>query len=74
MNGQDISMVVGFIVILSGLAVFTFKTKSGCASCQTECRKQIYDKIDGKDLRIQEMLITIIKDVATLTERVSHLK
>lgn len=73
MTGQDLSVMVGFICILAGLATFTFKTKSDCGACQAACKKEIYSKIEAKGNKNEEFFIQIIKDLATLTERVSNI-
>jgi hypothetical protein len=48
MNLQDISVVVGFLVVFCGLAVAFFRTKSDCGNCQKSCRSEMYKVINSK--------------------------
>ena len=76
MDLQSISIVVGFIALLSALSMVLFRTKSDCGKCQSDCRekiyKKIYEKADKEDMKkLESHYITIITEIAKLSTIVS---
>lgn len=76
MDLQTISIIVGFIVILSGLTIAFFRSKSDCGNCQTTCREKIYTEIgkkaDKEDMKkLEGHYLTIITEIAKLQTIIS---
>jgi hypothetical protein len=54
MTWEAIGVIVGIVVVFSGLITFVFQPRSNCAQCQKNCRSEIYGALNTLTIKVND--------------------